>query len=1336
MKTKLAGKISPKKSVAPRLKIRSSAAILGARHGQLVQLVQPALRVGAVNDPAEREAEVMASRVVASSAPVLDTPDAAKNSGINDEPNLLHRNIEDQPNLESLNSVELPSAQADVTVPEKEDVKTTDLETQDTTELASGEPEDTSGEEPAPDSAPIADAPPPILGMRRSEETAAMVGRSGGMAPQEVSNLVASPGPGRALPVGLRKRIEPHFGVSFADVRLHDSPADQQAAARIGARAFTHKNRIWLAEGESETNTRLMAHELTHVVQQTKGSDILPLAREALIQRGYFSDKAESLVRHIPGYSLVTVLIGRTLISGKKIAMSAENLLGGLLGLIPSGTVMFDRLKESGVLKDAFDWVEGKLGEVNLTWTRIKNDLSNALDTLNPFKAARNVKRMLGNLLQDVVRFVKAIAKKLLELIVKAALKLAGNRADQVWGILQKAGQSISFILDDPLEFAKNLVKAVVGGFQQFSSRILEHLKKGLLGWLFGSLDKAGIKLPAKLDFKGLISLTLQLIGVTYENFRKKLVKKLGAKGEKMVSMMEKSVEVARILMKEGFAGIWQKLLGMIDNFKLTLIDGLSNMVKTSLVEAGIGWLASLSNPVGAIIRVVLAIYKLIVTFIERFDQIKAVAESIFNSVGAIAKGQVKTAANFIEETIGRSVPVVISFVAALIPISGITKKIKNVIDRLRKPVDKAMNKLLDFMMKKAKKLFSKLIAKVNAKRQYPSANFKIGEKQHHIFSKKKGGKLATYIASENPRLVQDVEFVHKTELKKIKNQEGPAVAAAMDIAKQIKQQTEEADDEISTEANKVKPDNEKINQLKLIKKLEKEILEAAQQLSIAGKATDNNAAISSQTTVALFRAAEPRLMQFEGESDTHTALMSKSKGRFSSLIPEPISSYYEMDHTIEKRFAKVVLENLQLIDPEKAEERQGKDIQETKHRADRAGSFNAQLNKDQAKGLRPGEKHAGKSASLISAEAAPLGLIGTGLYSKIPETAPVFPAVAMYRHNHVKGKGLNSHTSAIEQARSKKDPHAHVKSTLKAQLKLEVKQMEAKMDKDVSATPELRSRVSKGIAKAKGENKRIFGLEKTRARRLSAKEKKDKNNKTFENSSSALGFEGGNGAPNFLKLEGKGGEYGPLGSMTEHLERDHIVDKAYPKMAAELPLMNRQEKTSLDKAVEDLREVSNKKLSKEQSKRLKAAKSSRLFPKDSRISKYTDKNGYAIPLYKPLARRVTSKTGVAIKPAGLAAEVTYGDVKDIADYVMNGVGNKLSGWRSGRSKQVAAVVNARALSHSVHVANVYREQLRLVPSLQEEGAKKLAKANMLRISGQVYQSLAAARSKTNDLFK
>lgn len=1311
--------------VKAQARSRPAPSVLKSHQLHRAAALQPALRVGAVDDPAEREAEAMAARVVASSAPATGVPLGGAPGDGRPAPT-VRRGVDDQPNLDDLKTPDLPAEQADVEVASTEDVDTAGLTGDDTSELDSGQPQDTSGEPPAPDTPPIEDAPPPVLGRREAE---VVVGREGGAAPADVANRVAHPGPGRPLPRAVRHRIEPHFGTSFHHVRLHDAPADRRATARIGARAFTHGHRIWLGDGESPADTRLMAHELTHVVQQTHGPDALPLAREAVLRRGYFADKAESLARHVPGYALITVLIGRTLISGKVVSMTAENLLGGLLGLLPGGTLVFDRLREARVIEEAFGWVKGKLFELNLTWTRIKSDLSKALDTLNPFKAARNVKRMVGGLVRDVLRFVKAIAKKLLELIVRGALKLAGNRAEDVWRILQSAGQVLTTILEDPLGFVKNLIRAVVGGFQQFGRNILEHLKKGLLGWLFGSLAQAGITLPAKLDFKGLIGLVLELLGVTYANFRKKLVQRLGPRGEKMVSMLEKSVEVVRILLREGFAGIWQKLLGMIDHFKQLLLGGLSSLISSSLVQAGIAWLASLTNPIGAIVKIVYSIYQMIVTFLERFEQIKEVAASIFDSVGAIARGKVGQAADFIERTIGRSVPLVISFVAALVPVTGITKRIRGVIDTLRKPVDKAMDRTLDFLVAKAKKLFSKLIAKVNRARGFPSANFKIGAKQHRIFVQKKRGVLEVMLASDEPKRVQDVELAHTTEIAKIKGAEGPAVEAAMAIARAIQKQTADADAEIGAEAKKVEPNSEKVNQLERLKALQREILEAAKELEAAGTATDTNPVISSQTDVALFRAAEPRLIDFEGDADAHGALMAKAKGPYSKLIPEPISSFYEMDHTIEKRFAKVVLENLALIDPANAAARTGEAVQEGKHRADRAGAFNAQLAADQARGERKGERPAGAGAAVPSGEAAPLGLIGTGAFARIPETAPAFPALALYRHNHVKDKGLKSHAGIIDQARAKPDPHAFVKASLKAQLDLEVAEMKAKMSADVSAPPSLKKRVDAGLEAAAAENARIYGLEETRARHVEAEEKKERD---FEANSSVLGFEGGNGAPDFLRFEGVGAPYRDLPG-GEHLERDHIVDKAYPEKAASLPLMREADEAKLDGAL--AARTAEAPLTAEQKARSRRLAAMRLFPGTSRVARYTEASGFAIPLYKPLARRVTKRTGHAIRTAELEAKATFFDAAAVADYVIDGGAAKLAGVRAGKARQVADVLRERTLSHAAHVADAYALELKTIPAQQEKPAQPLARAHMMRIAAQVSRSLSKARAETEKLF-
>lgn len=77
---------------------------------------------------------------------------------------------------------------------------------------------------------------------------------------------------GRPLGAGERAYFEPRFGRDLSHVRLHTDAAAARAAAGISARAYTLRNHIAFAPGQYATGTtegrRLMAHELTHTLQQ------------------------------------------------------------------------------------------------------------------------------------------------------------------------------------------------------------------------------------------------------------------------------------------------------------------------------------------------------------------------------------------------------------------------------------------------------------------------------------------------------------------------------------------------------------------------------------------------------------------------------------------------------------------------------------------------------------------------------------------------------------------------------------------------------------------------------------------------------------------------------------------------------------------------------------------------------------------------------------------------------------------------------------------------------------------------------------------------------------
>jgi Domain of unknown function (DUF4157) len=92
-----------------------------------------------------------------------------------------------------------------------------------------------------------------------------------------VARRVVPPAPcyarhGASLPAALRRDLEPAFGCDFAGVRIHTDADAARETRRLGARAFTIGRDIWFSPGAYAPATlegrRLLAHELTHVVQQ------------------------------------------------------------------------------------------------------------------------------------------------------------------------------------------------------------------------------------------------------------------------------------------------------------------------------------------------------------------------------------------------------------------------------------------------------------------------------------------------------------------------------------------------------------------------------------------------------------------------------------------------------------------------------------------------------------------------------------------------------------------------------------------------------------------------------------------------------------------------------------------------------------------------------------------------------------------------------------------------------------------------------------------------------------------------------------------------------------
>ena len=115
-------------------------------------------------------------------------------------------------------------------------------------------------------------------GLLRKESGAAAAQNGGSYAPTIVHKVLRSGG--RPLDPGARSFMERSFGHDFSRVRVHTDSQASASAESIRAHAYTVGSDIVFRAGRYDTGSqagqRLLAHELTHVVQQGASA---PLAR-------------------------------------------------------------------------------------------------------------------------------------------------------------------------------------------------------------------------------------------------------------------------------------------------------------------------------------------------------------------------------------------------------------------------------------------------------------------------------------------------------------------------------------------------------------------------------------------------------------------------------------------------------------------------------------------------------------------------------------------------------------------------------------------------------------------------------------------------------------------------------------------------------------------------------------------------------------------------------------------------------------------------------------------------------------------------------------------------
>ncbi|MEH1919288.1 eCIS core domain-containing protein [Nostoc sp.] len=353
-----------------------------------------------------------------------------------------------------------------------------------------------------------------------------------------------------------------------------------------------------------------------------------------------------------------------------------------------------------GVGQQAAADIDSKFEELQQSVDDKQNEL---IDTLAQ-KYQENLEAVDARI-EEMKAANKGFIQKAFDFIV-GVIKTIIELTKMLLQVLARVAGVVGQILKDPIGFLTNLIQAVKQGFLNFMNNIGKHLQQGLIGWLTGTMAETGIEMPENFDLKGIFSLAMQLLGFTYEAIRAQAVKRLG---EEKVGRLEQTVDVFQVLASEGVAGIWEFVQEKMGDLNALVIEPIKNFIIEKVITAGIEWILSLLTPASAFIKAAKAIYEIVKFFIERAQQIADLINAILDAIGAIASGAIDQAIKGVENALAKSLPVVISFLASLLGLDGIAGKIQAIFQKLRKPMEKAVDWVIDKGAKAFKKVGNKV---------------------------------------------------------------------------------------------------------------------------------------------------------------------------------------------------------------------------------------------------------------------------------------------------------------------------------------------------------------------------------------------------------------------------------------------------------------------------------------------------------------------------------------------------------------------------------------------------------------------------------------------------
>ena len=158
--------------------------------------------------------------------------------------------------------------------------------------------------------------------------------------------------------------------------------------------------------------------------------------------------------------------------------------------------------------------------------------------------------------------------------------------------------------------------------------------------------------------------------------------------------------------MTEGPMGLWKWISQKIGDLKEMVVGQIRNFIIEKVVKAGVTWVIGMLNPAGALIKIIQTLINVVQWLMEKGAALVDLIQTVVGSIHDIAFGGMGGVPAKIEAALAKAVPIVISFLASLLGLGGISEKIRSVIEKVQAPIAKAVDSIVMGAVKGAKKLF------------------------------------------------------------------------------------------------------------------------------------------------------------------------------------------------------------------------------------------------------------------------------------------------------------------------------------------------------------------------------------------------------------------------------------------------------------------------------------------------------------------------------------------------------------------------------------------------------------------------------------------------------